>query len=114
MMFPHTITIYRHSVVDGKDVYHRQMLGGVYCYGSEGIAGSGKGTAEDSSMIVITSQTTAAAFGVEWDVRKGDRIIKGEGKEISSLKEIDGGFTVLSVEDNRCGSTVDNITIRGK
>lgn len=114
MMFPHVITVYRHSVADGKDTYQRQTIGGVYCYGSDGIAGSGKGAAEDSSMTVITSQTTANAFGTEWDVRKGDRIVKGEGKEIASLKELDGGFTVLAVEDNRCGSTVDNITIRGK
>lgn len=112
-MFPHTITIYRHSVADGKDIYLRQIVRGVYCYGSEGIAGSGKGTAEASSMTVITSQTIASVYGTEWDVRKGDRFVKGEGAEISSLKDISDSFTVLKVEDNRCGSSVDNITIKG-
>ena len=112
MMFPHDITIYRHSVVDGTDVISRQVVTGVYLYGSVGVDASGKGAASSDTVTVITSQETTAAYGSTWTVQPKDIIVEGVGPEVTRLKDIDG-YTVLRVEKNVCGSVVDNITIVG-
>ena len=112
MMFPHDITIYRHSIVDGADVISRQVVTGVYWYGSVGVDAAGKGTASSDTVTVITSPETTAAYGDAWIVQPKDRIVEGVGPEVPRLKDIDG-YTVLRVEKNVCGSFVDNITIVG-
>ena len=113
-MFPHTITIYRHRVENGADIITRQIVKGVYWYGGSGITQSGKGTVEDNPTTIIASPETTAQYKSDWDIEPKDRILKGEHPEINSLKEILAALTVLKVDENICGSTVDNITIIAK
>ena len=113
-MFPHTITIYRHRVENGADVITRQIVNGVYWHGGSGITASGKGTSEESSAMIITSPETTAQYKDGWTIEPKDRILKGEGPEINGLRDIPAALTVLNVEENICGSTVDNITITAK
>lgn len=113
-MFPHTITIYRHSIESGADVYTRQVVKGVYWYGGKGISHDGKGATEEASVIIIASPETAAQYGDGWTIEPKDRVMKGEGPEITAFRDIPAAPTVVAVEDNRCGSTVDNITISAK
>lgn len=112
-MFPHTITIYRHSVENGQDVIKRQVVEGFYWYGSQGISASNKGGSEEDSVTIVSSPERAQDYGTAWTIKPKDRVIKGEGAEATTLKEING-FTVLRVEENICGSPVDNITITGR
>lgn len=113
-MFPHTITIYRHRVENGADVITRQIVKGVYWYGGAGITASGKGTTEDNSATIIASPETTGQYKGGWTIEPKDRILKGEHPEITSLREIPASLTVLKVDENICGSTVDNITITAK
>lgn len=113
-MFPHTITIYHHSVVDGADVYSRTELPGCYWSHKASQAGSGKGTERTDSYTVIVSPDQTAKYGVNWDVGTGDRVVKGSAPDITSWKELNGDvMTVKAVEENICGSCVDNITLLG-
>lgn len=115
-MFPHTITIFHHAVVDNKDVYTRKVVRGFYWYGSTGIVQSGKGQESEDSITIISSPENAKAFGKKWTVQKDDRVVKGDCPDISSFKELNGkeAVTVMKVEPNVCGSLVDNVTITGK
>lgn len=115
-MFPHTVTFYHHSVEHNTDVYTKTAVSGVYFYGTKTLAASGKGTESVDNMTVITSPETAAGFGSEWNVFKGDRMIKGEGAEITSFKDFNSAevYTVTGIADNRAGSRVDNIQITVK
>ena len=113
-MFPHTITIYHHSVVGGADVYGRVELSGCYWNHKASQAGSGKGTEKTDSYTVVISPEQTANYGVTWNVHTGDRIVKGPGPDISSWRELAGDvMTVKVVEENICGSGVDNITLIG-
>ena len=113
-MFPHTITIYRHSVENGADVYTRQVVKGVYWYGGQGISQDGKGATEETPVTIITSPETAAQYGDGWTIVPKDRVMKGVHPEITAFRDIPAAPTVVGVEDNRCGSAVDNITIKAK
>lgn len=113
-MFPHTITIYRHSIENGADIITRQIVKGVYWYGGTGTTPSGKGVTEENSATVITSPETAGKYKSSWDIQPKDRILQGEGPEITGFREIPAALTVLRVEENICNSTVDNITITAK
>ena len=113
-MFPHTITIYRHKVENGADVITRQIVKGVYWYGGAGITPSGKGLTEENSTTIIASPETTGQYNSGWDIQPKDRILKGEHPEITGLKEIPAALTVQRVDENICGSAVDNITITAK
>jgi hypothetical protein len=53
-------------------------------------------------------------YGVTWDVYAGDRVVKGSAPDITSWKDLKGDvMTVKVVEENICGSGVDNITLLG-
>lgn len=112
-MFPHTITIYRYKEVKGADVITRQVVDGFYWYGSKASNVSGKGATEDDTATIVSSPERANDYGTAWTVEPRDRVVKGTGAEVTSLKDIDG-ITVLRVEENLCGCPVDNITIAGK
>ncbi len=115
-MFPHTITIYSHSSQNLKDIYTRQVVSGVYWYGSMGMSLANKGVENVSDVKIITSPETTAKYGNLWTVCNGDRIVKGEHGDIASFKDLNGEqiITVTSVAEHICGSEVDNITIGGK
>ena len=113
-MFPHTITIFHHSVVNGTDVYSRTEVPGWYWSHKAAQAGSGKGTEKADSYTVIASPETTALYGDSWSVTTGDRVVKGSAPDITSWKDLKGDvMTVQAVEENICGSSVDNITLTG-
>ena len=113
-MFPHTITIYHHSVVNGADVYNRTELTGCYWNHKASQAAAGKGTERTDGYTVVVSPEQTARYGVDWAVHVGDRVVKGSGPSISSWRELAGDvMTVKVVEENICGSSVDNITLIG-
>ena len=111
-MFPHIMTIYRLDTSGTADVISKQIVKGVYWNETQGIRTSGNGTADSKSVTVVTSPHLAKTMGVTWTIKAKDRIIKGEGADVTSLKEIDG-YTVEKVEINVCDSPVDNIVIQG-
>lgn len=113
-MFPHTITIYHHSVVSGTDVYDRTEVSGWYWNRKAGQTGSGKGTEKTDSYMVVASPETTAQYGDLWSVKVGDRAVKGSAPDISSWKELTGDVMVVkAIEENIFGSGVDNITLLG-
>lgn len=113
-MFPHTITIYHHSVVNGTDVYSRTEVSGWYWNRKVAQTGSGKGTERADTYMVVASQATTALYGDSWSVNVGDRVVKGSGPDITSWKDLKGDvMTVKAIEENICGSGVDNITLIG-
>ena len=113
-MFPHTITIFHHSVVNGTDVYSRAEVSGWYWHRKAGQTGSGKGTERTDSYMVVASPETTALYGDVWSVQVGDRVVKGSAPDIASWKDLKGDvMTVKAIEENICGSSVDNITLTG-
>lgn len=113
-MFPHTITIFHHAVVNGADVYSRTELNGCYWNRKASQAGSGKGTEKTDSYMVVVSPEQTALYGVTWSVSTGDRAVKGSAPDIASWKDLKGEvMTIKAVEENICGSSVDNITLIG-
>ena len=113
-MFPHTITIFHHSVVNGADVYSRTEVSGCYWNRKAGQTGSGKGTEKTDSYMVVASPETTALDGDTWSVNTGDRVVKGSAPDITSWKDLKGDvMTVKAIEENICGSSVDNITLIG-
>lgn len=113
-MFPHTITIYHYEEIAGADKITRQVVEGVYWYGGIGSASNGKGATEEDTATIVTSPERAQDYGSAWTIYRRDRVIKGVGAEVKSLKEIPAGITVLRIDENICGSAVDNITITGR
>ena len=113
-MFPHTITIFHHSVVNGADVYNRTELNGCYWNRKASQAGSGKGTEKTDSYMVVVSPEQTALYGVTWSAYTGDRAVKGSAPDIASWKDLTGEVMIIkAVEENICGSSVDNITLIG-
>lgn len=112
-MFPHTMTIYRHTIEGGQDKYSKQVVEGVYWNENNGMTIEGNGFTKKRQVTVITSQSLCNGFMVTWDIKDGDRIIKGTGDDITRLADIPNAFIVTNVAINECGSDVDNITITG-
>lgn len=131
MMFPHTITIYRHSIVNGADVYNATVLNGCYWMHNASRGGAGKGAERTDSYTIILSPEQTAKYGTAWNVNPGDRVVKGirggavadkcvcdavivGQAPITSWKQLTGDVMVVkAVEENICGSSVDNITLIG-
>ena len=130
-MFPHTITIFHHSIEKGEDVYTKTVLRGCYWMHNASRGGIGKGTEKTDSYTVILSPEQTRKYGSVWKVCPGDRVIKGYDNvaivgdsiagvavigrvPITAWKEIKGDVMVVkAVEENICGSSVDNITLIG-
>ena len=113
-MFPHTITIYHHFVENGADVYSKKVLSGCYWNHKATQAGSGKGTERSDTYTIVISPEQTVNYGLTWDVYPGDRVVKGSGPDINSWKELTGDVMVVkAIEENICGSSVDNITLLG-
>lgn len=111
MMFMHDCTIYHLDIVNGQDVYTRTYLKGVYWQGSASASFASKGKDKTNATTIITSPQNAQKYGTEWTVTVGDKIIKGNGKNINSIKELKSYVTVQAVTNNSCGSAVDNVVI---
>ena len=90
-----------------------QTIQGVYWQENTGITPNGNGTETNKSVTVITSPETTKAFNKSWNIQPKDRIIKGEGKEIKSFKELSNSYTVLNIALNTANTDIDNIVITG-
>ena len=112
-MFPHTITIYHHFIEDGVDVYSRKEVPGWYWMHTASNTGAGKGVERTDSYKLVASPLTTSQYGLTWDVYVGDRIVKGSAPDITSWKDLKDFMVVKAVEENICGSGVDNITLIG-
>ena len=113
-MFPHTITIFHHFVENGVDVYVKKELSGWYWMHTASNTGIGKGTEKTDTYKLVASQATTAQYGIYWDVYVGDRVVKGSAPNITSWKDLKGDVMVVkAIEENICGSGVDNITLIG-
>ena len=113
-MFPHTITIYHHSIVDGVDIYTRTEVPGWYWMHTAANTGAGKGTERSDTYKIVACQATTSLYRNTWDVYVGDRVAKGSSPDIASWKDLKGDVMVVkAIEENICGSGVDNITLIG-
>lgn len=112
-MFPHTITIYRHSTENGTDVYTKQVLDGFYAVVNKSLTTDQKGVEHNKPSVIISSPEKAQKYGTEWTVQGKDKIIIGEGADITSFMDIPEAITVTGIEVNVIGSAVDNVTITG-
>ena len=116
-MFPHTVTIYSHRVEEGKDVYTRTLVDGVYVYGASGVTNVERGEAADSTITIVSSPDRAADYGAAWQVKPNDRIVLARcEKQIASFRDLEGlpMMTAMKIEDNRAFGAADNITISGR
>lgn len=111
-MYPHTVTLYSHNVVDGKDEYTKKVLSGVYVYGTNGLNISGHGI--DNTATVNVEVPKGLAVTVNNKIKANDRFIVGEGTDITKWSDLKNSYTVVSVADNMANSDIDNITIVGK
>ena len=114
MMFPHTITIYHHSIENGEDKYERTILEGFYWNGSKSLTAADKGADSEKTTTIISNPENAHKYGAEWMIQPNDMIFFGEGKDIASFREIRNAVTVTGIAVNVCNSDVDNIVITGK
>ena len=112
-MFPHTITIYHHFIEGGVDVYSKKEIPGWYWMQTASNTGSGKGAEKTDSYKVVASPLTTSQYGVTWGVYVGDRVVKGSAPDITSWKDLKDAMVVKAIEENICGSSVDNITLIG-
>lgn len=112
-MFPHTITIYHHSVVSGADSYTKTVLDGAYWHHTQAQSGAGHGAERTDSYTIVMSPEQTAAYGTGWNAYVGDRVVKGVGGAITSFKDIADAMVIKSIQENICGSCVDNVTLNG-
>lgn len=122
MEMPHTITIYNKL----NDVYHKKTLHGVYWYGADSINLSGKSIVESGNINIIIDRDNLKNYVSEneftgeketYTIQNENRILLGEGPDITSLTEIPETFkqmTVFGIDENLVGSSIDNILIIGK
>lgn len=114
MMFPHTITIYHHSTENGEDRYSKTVLKGFYWNAGKSLTGADKGAESEKATTIISNPENAHKYGTEWIIHLDDMVLLGEGKDITSFREIENAVTVIGIAVNVCGSDVDNIVITGK
>ena len=114
MMFPHTITIYHHFIENGVGVYVKKEVPGWYLMRKASSTVAGKGTERADAYKLIASPLATSLCGVTWDVYLGDRVVIGSAPDITSWKDLKGDVMVVKdIEENICGSGVDNITLIG-
>ena len=62
MMFPHTITIFRHFVENGADVYDKKEVPGWHWEHTASNTGSGKGTERSDTYKAVASPLTTSQY----------------------------------------------------
>lgn len=110
MQFLDTVTIF-HKGID--DTYERKVINGCYWYGDTRISNSGHGIVRDDAISVFFPKDVIT----DLKIFKNDRIVKGEVDAISSVNELskyEDKITVLTVQWNNVGSSLDNILVTGK
>lgn len=107
-MYPHEITIVRHSIVDNEDKYDVFHENTVLWYGSDGLKVK-DGYVKNNSVNILIPRTNV-------DIRKGDVIGLGN-LDVTNFKEIrklDNVITVTSVYPYNMGSDLDCILVSGE
>lgn len=107
-MFPHTITAFTRDEVD--DSYNRELIEGVYWYGTQSRSTSGKGV-EDSSDVTIDIPLSKFK-----GIVRGSIVVKGIHGDIESIKDlhaVDNCITVESIQICDAGSRLDHVIIKG-
>lgn len=111
MEFIDTVTVYHKN----NDKYVRKIINGCYWYGDTRISNSGHGIIRDDVISVFFPKDAVDKNSLK--IYKNDRIVKGVGTEISSVNELvkyDDKITVLTIQENKVGSKLDNILVTGK
>ncbi len=99
MMTNCTVTIYHRESAGRTDTYTR-MVKRAWLFGRKGARVAADGFADDSSCIIRIP--TADKI----NVKVGDLVIVGEGADIVSAADLSDGYTtIMSVTDNRRGSS---------
>lgn len=112
-MFPHTITIYHHDIINGADRYSKTVLSGFYVMQGKTVSDTQKGVDSKSQTTIISNAENAHFYGGKWTVSINDKVVLGVGKDIKSFRELKDCIAVSDIEINVCGSDVDNIVITG-
>lgn len=112
MQFIDIVTIYHKN----KDnTYSCTVVDGCYWYGDTRISNSGHGIVRDDAISIFFPKDVIDKNSLK--IYKNDRIVKGETDEITSVNELikhDDVITVLTVQENKVGSKLDNILVTGK
>ena len=112
MEFIDTVTIFHKN---DDDTYSVKIVSGCYWYGDTRISNSGHGIVRDDAISVFFPKSVVDEHQLK--IYKNDRIVKGEADEITSVNELikyDDVITVLSVQENKVRSRLDNILVTGK
>ncbi len=110
MMFPHSITVYHYNERTG--IYTRQYIQGVYWQGGgEATAANNGEEHKKSASVIFSPQKTALYAAGAFSVRLDDVIVRGNGPEIQSTKDLTDYAKVVSITENVCGSAVDNLVL---
>ena len=112
MEFIDTVTVF-HKNEDNS--YSRIIVSGCYWYGDTRISNSGHGIVRDDAISIFFPKEVVDKNSLK--IWKNDRIVKGEADDISSVNELikyDDKITVLTVQENRVNSKLDNILVTGK
>lgn len=112
MQFIDTVTIFHKGE---QDVYDRKVIHGCYWYGNDSITIQENGIIHDNSINVFFPCSVIKEY--ELKVYKGDRIVKGDVpmiKSVNELSQYEHRITVLTVNENIVGSSLDNLVVTGK
>ncbi len=110
MMFPHSVTVYHYD--DRTGAYVRQYIQGVYWQGGgEATAANNGEEHKQVASVILSPQKTALYAAGALSVHLDDVIVRGNGSVIQSVQDLTDYAKIVSVTENVCGSTVDNIVL---
>lgn len=110
MMFPHSVTVYHYD--DRTGAYVRQYIQGVYWQGGgEATAANNGEEHKQVASVILSPQKTALYAAGALSVLLDDVIVRGNGSVIQSVQDLTDYAKIVSITENVCGSTVDNIVL---
>ena len=110
MMFPHSVTVYHYD--DRTGAYVRQYIQGVYWQGGgEATAANNGEEHKQVASVILSPQKTALYVAGALSVHLDDVIVRGNGSVIQSVQSLTDYAKIVSITENVCGSTVDNIVL---
>lgn len=110
MMFPHSVTVYHYD--DRTGAYVRQYIQGVYWQGGgEATAANNGEEHKQVASVILSPQKTALYAAGALSVHLDDVIVRGNGSVIQSVQSLTDYAKIVSITENVCGSTVDNIVL---